>query len=218
MGRYSEAVKYFQKLIDISESLDKFPKVRLIAYGGISYAFNKLQKYELAIEYCEKSKDLAIVLEGPNSYYVAGDSYFNLAIINGNIRNSDKALEYHKKFEEVFIALGKANHVNIASNYFNIGRVYSSRKEFYTALNYFKKALNLYQLNFGDKHHLVGRCYAEIGSLHIILKQFKQGCTALLNAKTIVTNTNGQKKHYLYNYNRVFRLFLFQTKKNIRKL
>ena len=101
-GEYKEAVKYYEKSIEIKERiLDKNDPGLATSYNNIALVYNNMGEYSKALEYYEKSHrnhEIALPQNHPN----LATSYSNIGQVYNNMGEYSKALEYYEKSHEIY--------------------------------------------------------------------------------------------------------------------
>ena len=142
-GEYKEAMKYYEKSIEIHERTPSKNDSDLSAsYNNIASVCYNMGEYSKALEYYEKSieiKNIALPKNHPN----LAISYNNIAVVYYNMGEYSKALEYYEKSHKIFEITLPKNHPDLATSYSNIGLVYYNMGEYSKGLEYYEKSIEI---------------------------------------------------------------------------
>ena len=173
-GEYEEAVKYYEKSIEINERiLDKSDPALATSYNNIALAYNDMGDYSKALEYYEKSIEIDERTLDKNDPNLA-TSYNNIALVYNNMDEYLKALEYYKKSIEIRkISLPK-NHPGLATTYSNIGQVYNNMGEYSKALECYEKSHKIFEIALPKNHPELATSYNNIASVYYNMKKYSK--------------------------------------------
>ena len=91
-GEYEEAMKYFEKSIEIKErTLDKNRPSLATSYNNIALVYNDMGEYSKALKYYEKSIEIREISLSKNHHSLA-TSYNNIALVYNNMGEYSKAV------------------------------------------------------------------------------------------------------------------------------
>ncbi len=141
-GEYSEALKYYQKIIKLREKLIKNKKItenQLVGdYFNLGLVHYYLENYEKALDYYQKTLTITI-----KNKHKIGEAmcYNNIGIVYLEQNRFNLALKYFNKS----LKIAKENNAVtlMAQNYDNLGEVFFAKKNYQTAEKYYKKSLEL---------------------------------------------------------------------------
>ena len=165
-GEYEEALKYFQKSIEIDEPTlgENHPSLS-DSYNNIALVYNDMGEYSKALEYYEKTCKIDETAL-PNNHPDLATSHNNIALVYNNMGEYSKALEYYEKSIEIRkIALPK-NHPDLATSYSNIGQVYNNMGEYSKALEYYEKDIGIKKIALPKNHPDFAISYSNIGQVY----------------------------------------------------
>jgi len=185
MGRYEEAVKSFDKAIDLN------PEDSL-AYNNRGTVFEKMGRLDKAFEDYKKAASLS-----PNDF----KAYYNLGVIFGRTGKIEKAMEYFDRsialnpynylahinkgtlylnsgsFEAAIDSFNRSLAINpaVASVYNSRGLAYAMRGQYDKAMGDYNKAIAL-DPNFGSAYFSRGDLYARLGNIGLAISDFRMAC------------------------------------------
>ncbi|MEW7280330.1 tetratricopeptide repeat protein [Aquimarina sp. 2201CG1-2-11] len=170
LGNFELALEYLKK--DLAIILQNLGDKHL--YAGYSYAsigviYSYCNDIDKALYYAEKA--LSIFKEHKN-LGTQSHVYTTIGTFLEKKGEFDKALSYHKKSEEINIALYGKNHPSTAGNYINIGVTYSMKKNNNIAIEYYNKALEISLAFFGENHDMTASLYANLGNAYSHKKEY----------------------------------------------
>ena len=149
-GSYSEALGYYQKCLKIENEISK--DVIGTTLKNIAVIYREMKEYDKALEYVNRSLDLAIKNNHKDGYSA---SYNGMGMIYRRLKDYDKALECYTKSLDAAIEINNEN--NIAQSYNNIGAVYFRQKKYDDALKYMEKGYQIHLENGNEagiaRHH-----------------------------------------------------------------
>lgn len=137
VGRYSEALNYFEQIEALSEAVN-YMKGLSDAYNGYGLVYDDISNYTLALEYHLKSLEITEQLRDKKGMSRA---YSNIGILYEDQKEYDKALEMYFKALEINESLHQK--LTIAITNFNIGSIYHVKQDFATALRHYRKTLDI---------------------------------------------------------------------------
>eukprot|EP00942_MAST-04A_sp_MAST-4A-sp1_P012703 g12703.t1 len=118
-------------------------------------------KYDLVLEYYNKSLDMKINTLGKNDTEIAG-IYNNIAAIYDSQNKYDEALEYMYKSLEIYInQLGK-DHPDIVDIYNTIGNLYYNQSKYHEALTCYHDSYYILKKEFGEDHPKTKRTFNDV--------------------------------------------------------
>jgi len=136
LGRYAEAIRMHQELLQLSEELnDQYHQAMAIGFIGISY--NELHEYDRAIKFLRRALDM-LASQRPqfNEAFFSihlGDTYVNKKI-------PDSAFYFLRTSERRFRLRGIPSRV---SKLMRLGNAFASIKIYDSAIYYYRKALRI---------------------------------------------------------------------------
>lgn len=162
-GKYDKAIKYFQKSLDVCESVGAEAESARM-YGNIGACYHSKSEYENSLFYNNKSLIINQKLYGENSFQTL-EPLVNIGNVYLSKADYGNALTYYEKA----LSLQKDNSIeenNItAIIYNNIGLVHSNRTEYDKALENLEKATNIRKKLFGEEHSETAASYTNIGEV-----------------------------------------------------
>lgn len=123
--KYSDAEKIY---LDI-ENLPQDNMIEAAIYGNLAYLYDEIKEYNKAIDYYNKSLELATIKYGDNHISIA-TIYNNLALVYENKKEYEKAEELYIKSSDIYNTHLEVNHPHIATIYNNLGLLYYNLKKY----------------------------------------------------------------------------------------
>lgn len=149
-GSYSEALGYYQKCLKIENDISKDEVGTTLK--NIAVIYREMKEYDKALEYVNRSLDLAIKNNHKDGYSA---SYNGMGMIYRRLKDYDKALECYTKSLDAALEIN--NQDNIAQSYNNIGAVYFRQKKYDEAIKYLEKGYQIHLENGNEagiaRHH-----------------------------------------------------------------
>lgn len=132
-------------------------------YGNLDIAYQSLGDYGKAIEYYEKSLEIAKDLGDR-----AGEStcYTNLGIAYGSLGDYEKAIEYNEKSLAINKDIGDIDSERQVN--FNLGRIYDESEKLELAYEYYNNSIELSEMMGGrlvEEEHKIG-FYARVSDAY----------------------------------------------------
>jgi len=168
---FEKAEEAFKKASTLNDRIGAGQEIELCyQLGSLYYNFHK---YDLALNYFEKTLDLASKtseLHLGNIYHMMGMSSAGKQKWGEALKNYEQALEWYEKM---------GNEYELADTYHQIGMVYEEQqkwdgalKNYEQALEWYKKTGNEYEL--GGTYHQIGMVYGAQRKWDEALKNYEQ--------------------------------------------
>ena len=167
MGRYDEAEKYFQRL------LNELPS----DHWGIADCYHNLGEIEMergdyrsSLIWHKKSLDLRRKRLKPNDPDLA-ETYNSMGIVYRKQGDQRLALDSFEKALSIFQEAFGHNHSKVGMCWNNIGNIYNTEKKYSQALEYYLKALTIQKKDLPSDHPDLGTLHCNIGTAYQCLNQ-----------------------------------------------
>ena len=165
-GKYTEALEYYEKSIEIKKKTLPANHPSLAAsYNNIGLVYYNMGEYSKALEYYEKSLEIRKKTL-PTSHPHLATCYNNIGNVYGSMGEYSKTLEYYEKSLEIRKKTLSAYHPSLAISYDNIGSVYDQMGEYSKALEYHEKSLEIGKKTLPANHPSLAISYNNIGSVY----------------------------------------------------
>ena len=165
-GKSTEAIKYYQKYLDISKShLPADHPDMATSHSNIGVVYAKMGEYSKALEYHQKSLEIR-KKSFPADHPDMADSYNNIGVVYHNMGEYLEAFEYFQKSLEIWRQSLPADHRDIAGSHNNIGLVYAKMGEYSKALEYHQKSLEIRKKSLPTDHPDIATSYNNIGMVY----------------------------------------------------
>ncbi len=193
-GKYSEAMDFYKKSLDISEKLfEKFPYDSSFVYRIINNKINlALIEYEQG-HYANTLKSFDEILSSYNdclSEKYLGRIYNNMGITYFQTGQNDSALIYYKKALKIYKKHGMQRKISMA--YLNLGSAYSNLENYEKAEEYLLKALEL--KNRLKDYHGKAICLLSLAEVEYAKKDYKKSLKLALQAQILSKEKNFLKQ------------------------
>lgn len=158
VGRYNEALNYFEQIEALSKSINYLEGLSN-AYNGFGLVYDDISNHAKALEYHLLSLE---IMEKLGDQKGESRAYSNIGIIYQNQEEYDKALEMY--FKALRINEGLNEKLTIAITNFNIGGIYYLKQDHETALSHYHKTLEIVN-EIGDIYGM-GMVNFSMGNIH----------------------------------------------------
>ena len=173
-GKYTEAIKYYQKNLDILKChLPANHPYIAHSYNNIGALYRKMGNYSKALEYLEKS--LEITRKSlPTDHPDMARFHNNIGAVYHKMGNYSKALEYYQKSLEITRKSLPTNHPDIACSYNNIASIHYEMVEYSKALEYHQKSLEIRKKSLPVDHPGMAAPYSNIGIVYYKMDNYSK--------------------------------------------
>lgn len=180
LGDYLNAIKEYQKGLEIVEKLKINDRIKWSLIGNLSKLHEDLGDYDLALTYIQE-----VIEKGDEQGLVAG-AYHSLASIYYKME------DYKNAEKSILLSIEKNlaidNKVYLAFGYLELGKIKIKTSEYTTAQEVLLKANNVFQV-IGNKQYLAST-YAYLGIAAYHTDQSHEGMKWCNRAWSIVNNSN----------------------------
>ena len=173
-GKYTEAIKYCQKYLDISKShLPADHRDMATSHNNIGLVYAKMGEYSKALEYYAKSLEIR-KKSFPADHPDMATFHGNIGLVYYRMAEYSKALEYHQKSLEIWRQSLPADHPDMAISHNNIGLVYAKMGEYSKALEYYAKSLEIRKKSFPADHPDMATSHSNIGLVYYQMAEYSK--------------------------------------------
>ncbi len=166
LGRYPEALGWYQKAIAIREKVfGKDHPITAATYGNIAIVYHSQGKYPEALEWFWKDLAITEKVLGKDHPDTAA-SYNNIAVVYDDQGKYPEALELHHKALAITEKVLGKDHPDTATSYTNVADLYATRGEYREALELYQRALAVKEKVLGKDHPSAADSYLRIGSVY----------------------------------------------------
>ncbi|CAF3988922.1 unnamed protein product [Rotaria magnacalcarata] len=168
-GRYAEAMKEYEKALEIQRIL--FPDGHSDTsetLGGIGLIYDNTGKYDLALDYHLESLSVCEKIL-PSDHVHTAESLNNIGLCYDRLGKFELALEFDIRALEMKQRLFPYDHPDIATSLNNIGLAYYNHYDFEQALNYHQQALAMKERCLPSDHPELATSYCNLGLAHLAL-------------------------------------------------
>lgn len=172
-GNYNDAITYYQKGLDLSESVDDKAGIAN-SYNNIANVCRNQGNYGKAIDLYMKALKLN---EEVNNKVGIAICLNNIGILYEFQGDYDNAIQYYT--ESLNIEEEQGNKKGIAASLSNIGNIYSDKEEYDKALEYMKQSLELKQ-EIGNESGIaittinIGNVYKNLGQFEKAIEYYNK--------------------------------------------
>ena len=172
LGKYSNALKYYQMALDIQERvLDKEHPNTASLYNNIGIVYSILGDYNKALDYHRLALGIWEEVLG-KEHPKAAVSYMEIGNVYLDLGKYDKALIYFKQALDINVKILGKKHPDTAGSFMGIGSVYYYLGDYGKALEYFKQSLDIQEKILGKGHSDTAASYNNIGSLYQKIRKY----------------------------------------------
>ncbi|CAM2723982.1 unnamed protein product, partial [Rotaria socialis] len=184
-GKYPEAVKFYQKYLEIKRKILPEDDASLAStYGNIDAVYKKMGEYSRALEFYKKSLKIKEISLPPIHPSLA-TSYCSIGLVYNKMDEYSRALEFYKKSLKIKEISLPANHPSLATSYNNIGLVYKNMGEYSKALEFYEKSLKIKEISLPTNHPGLATSYNNIGLLYENMGEYSKALPYLEKALSI---------------------------------
>ncbi|CAF3361473.1 unnamed protein product [Rotaria socialis] len=184
-GKYPEAVKFYEKSLEIKRKTLPEDDASLAAtYSVIGTVYYNMGDYSKALEFHEKAYKIYEKTLPPNHPNLA-TSYNEIGVVYNNMGEYSKALEYYERSLKIRVISLPENHPSLAASYNNIGAVYTNMGEYSKALEFHKKSLKIREISLPENHPDLAQSYWSIGDIYNKMADYSEGLSLLEKALDI---------------------------------
>lgn len=178
LSMYSEAIESYLLALSILEKMgDANARIHADIYSNLGLVYNRLEKYDLALSYYQKSMDINKIHKLDQAM---GNLLTNMGNIYDNLDQPLKAISYYERSLEIMTRIKYT--YGIASANTNMGIVYTTLNQFDEALGYLEKTKPLFE-SIKDSYSL-SLVYEKIGNIYQKKSDLKYNRRLLLRAKS----------------------------------
>ncbi len=193
LGNYEEALKYFNKALELREGLfkERHPKTAS-AISKVGILYSKLGDQKKALEYQFNALNLRTNINGERHPKTAS-AISNVGITFEKLGIPEKALEYFLKALNMRIEIYGKKHPETAAAINNVGIIYSKLGDQKRALEYFLEALNLRTEIFGERHPETVAAISNVAIVYSKLGDQKKALVYFLKALNLRIEIYGER-------------------------
>ncbi|CAF4222907.1 unnamed protein product, partial [Rotaria sordida] len=185
LGQYNEAIKFYQKSLDIEEkTLPPNHPDLATSYNNIGSVYNKMGEYSKALSSHEKSLAINKIAHPPNHPNLA-TSYNNIGSVYNKMGEYSKALSSYERSVEIKKIALPPNHPDSAASYNNIGLVYDNMGEYTKALSSYERALEIWKIALPPNHPHLAASYINFGSVYDNMGEYSKALSYFEKAQDI---------------------------------
>lgn len=184
-GNYEEALRYYEKAIDLREKTLSGSQLRLAAsYNNIGTVYHDMSDYSKALSFYEKAFDIRNIALSAHHPDLA-TSYSNLGLLYDNTGEYCKALSFHQKALSIYQIALPENHFTLATTYNNIASVHFITKEYSEAVAFFEKSIDIRQKVLPTYHPDLATSYSNIGLAYTNIGEYPKAVSFYEKARAI---------------------------------
>ena len=185
LGEYSEAIKYYEKCLQINRKIlpSNHPDLAS-SYNNIGVACRNTGDYSKALSYYEAALSIQQKLLPPDDPSLVKTNN-NIGNVYCSMNNHQQALEYYKKVLSIRQQSLPPNHPDLANSYNNIGNAYAGMNDNEQALSHYEEALLIRQQSLPPTHPDIATSYSNIGNIHAKMDDYQKALTSYEKALII---------------------------------
>ncbi|MFO0598022.1 MAG: serine/threonine-protein kinase [Myxococcaceae bacterium] len=175
-GRYDDAEKAFQQMLEIRQRLHgpNHPRVA-VAWNALGVVHDNQGHLKQALEDYRRAEAIWLGSLGDNHPNLASN-YNNIAIVLAALGEKEKALEAHHKALEIRIKVYGPESADVAQTYSNIAAEMGEGREV-EALAEYQRARDIYVKRYGEENADVARVDESMGNALQRQKKFDEAMT-----------------------------------------
>ncbi|CAF3383628.1 unnamed protein product [Rotaria socialis] len=173
-GEYQEAVKFYEKSLDIKRKTLPEDDVSLAdTYGNIGAVYDSMGEYSKALEYYEKANKIFEISLPPTHPNLA-TSYNNIGQVYDNMGEYSKALEYYEKSLKMREKALAPTHPDLADSYLSFAACYEKMGDYTAALKALKNANKIQEKTFQEGNQVFAFTFSWYGRVYRDLKEYSK--------------------------------------------
>ncbi|CAF1434436.1 unnamed protein product, partial [Rotaria sordida] len=178
LGQYNEAIKFYQKSLDIKEkTLPPNHPDLAASYNNIGAVYFNMGEYSKALSSHERALEIKKIALPPNHPDLAA-SYNNIGAVYFNMGEYSKALSSYERSLEIRKIALPPNHPDLASSYNNIGNVYYNMGEYSKALSSYERSLEIKKIALPPNHPSLAASYNNIGMVYDNMGEYSKALSS----------------------------------------
>lgn len=159
--KYENAIKHYQKVLNICES-NKGDELSIAQiYVNIASVYCKTHNYQVALRLYKNALAIQERLLGIN-HPTTASTIENIASVHYNLSNLSESLDWHYRALNILTNTLGENHPDIANILNNIGVILDDQGKYNEALEYYHKALIIFEKVFGRDNADTAQAYNNI--------------------------------------------------------
>ena len=207
--KYQQISDCYEEIIDIYKTNEWDKEDLAYYYNKAAAIYRDNGKYNLALEFHEKSiKIMEAVLE--ENHPSLATSYNNIASIYQDLGQYEKALEFQEKDIKILERVLEENHPSLATSYNNIALTYQDLGQYEKALEFQEKSIKIMEAVLEENHPDIASSYNNIAATYQAMGQYEKALKfqgksikimeAVLeeNHPSLATSYNGIATTYYY--------------------
>jgi tetratricopeptide (TPR) repeat protein len=195
-GEFDEAIKYYEKSLNIYKKRRPDDPDLAITYNNVGKLYYDKQEYMKALYAHQKALDIrqqSLPTDDPG----LAMSYNNIGAVCEVLNDYPKALSSYEKALEIQKQSLVWNHPDISASYNNIGTVYHQMNKNPQAILYFKKCIEIKEQSLPPNHPSLGMSYNHMGMAYESMGEFSKAYSCFERAVNIGQQSN---HHHLQGY------------------
>ncbi|MBQ5958009.1 MAG: tetratricopeptide repeat protein [Bacteroidales bacterium] len=191
LGQYDNAIKSFQKALEIAEKDPSLQNYAATLYSNIGVIFSNLGEPAKNLEYQNKSLEIRKRIFEPDDIEI-GKVMINIGIAHYNMGDYIQALECYQNTMAIWQKKYPEDHPHIATLYSEMGNLHSKLGDYDKSMENHRKALEIRKKLYGEEHPDIASCYANQGNVLSQLGEDDSAMEYYQKALSIWTKTNGE--------------------------
>jgi tetratricopeptide (TPR) repeat protein len=184
-GEYEEAIKFFEKDLEISQKiLPKDHPDLISSYNNIGTVHFNMGEYSKALSQYKKCLEIRRQSLPPDHLDLAA-SYNNIGVMYKNMGEYSKALLSHENALAIQQRSLPPNHPDLAASYGNIGLTYMHLGEYSNALSFLEKTVEIQRQSLPSNHPHLAYSYNNIALVYENQGNYSEGASFYEHAVSI---------------------------------
>lgn len=179
---YIQAETFYKTALSIYELAGDKVKLRSV-YNNLAIAFMSQERFDEAIEYYQKSIEMAKQLES-DVLINTSIGLYNIGLCYKRMEEYEVAIDYINQAKVIWEEILGSEHPYVGRAFSLLSDTYTMLEKNDTAIDYSLRSLEILRNNYGEKHPLTAQQYYVTGLIYNNREEFQNGLD--YNQKAII--------------------------------